>query len=61
MWVVGSCLVVSGYEELIGIDVYKIIGYFVQCAKVSIDGFVAYGEASVWCSIYSSSYWHGWC
>ena len=29
VWVVGSCLAVSGYEVLIGIDVYKIVGYFV--------------------------------
>ena len=29
VWVVGSCLAVSGYEVLIGIDVYKTVGYFV--------------------------------
>ena len=34
VWVVGSCLAVSGYEVLIGIDVYKIVGYFVQCAII---------------------------
>ena len=37
VWVVGSCLAVSGYEVLIGIDVYKIVGYFVQCAKSGLS------------------------
>ena len=35
--VVGSCLAVSGYEVLIGIDVYKIVGYFVQYAKSGLS------------------------
>ena len=30
VWVVGSCLAVSGYEVLIGIDVYMVILYSVQ-------------------------------
>ena len=34
---VGSCLAVSGYEVLIGIDVYKIVGYFVQRAKSGLS------------------------
>ena len=37
VWVVGSCLAVSGYEVLIGIDVYKIVGNFVQCAKSGLS------------------------
>ena len=37
VWVVGSCLAVSGYEVLIGIDVYKIVGYLVQCAKFGLS------------------------
>ena len=37
VWVVGSCLAVSGYEVLIGVDVYKIVGNFVQCAKSGLS------------------------
>ena len=37
VWVVGSCLAVSGYEVLVGIDVYEIVGYFIHSAKSGIS------------------------
>ena len=37
VWVVGSCLAVSGYEVLVGIDVYKIVGYFVHGTKSGLS------------------------
>ena len=37
VWVVGSCLAVSGYEVLVGIDVYKIVGYFIHGAKSGLS------------------------
>ena len=37
VWVVGSCLAVTGYEVLVGIDVYKIVGYFVHGTKSGLS------------------------
>ena len=37
VWVVGSCMAVSGYEVLVGIDVYKIVGYFVHDTKSGLS------------------------
>ena len=36
-WILFGCVRDSGYEVLIGIDVYKIVGYFVQCAKSGLS------------------------
>ena len=37
VWVVGSCLAVSGHEVLVGIDVQEIVCYFIHGDKSSLS------------------------
>ena len=37
VWVVGSCLAVSGHEVLVGIGVYEIVCYFIHGAKSGLS------------------------